>query len=319
MKLSFIKQFLLSNFKYVFYGLTLLLVLFLAQKWKSQKDYSHRLFTDIIGKNQELQKLTEYSANLERKYVSQETLLNEVSREWQKEKFALIGRITMLSDATFLIRERARESGKSDLTYVHGTDGSGYLYNEVRFNGGPPVGYVMVFSDGRVVSKVYNHEIDVKMAVSREEATGYYSVLSKANYVLKSGHLQNDGKNWFGVPYPLKIKGGTALIDPTEPSRATDKKFYLWSPRFSLGVNASGDGLAPALGASFMGYGRSRNDLDFKMLQVGAQKGKNGAGLFLAPIMWRPFDEVLPNTYVGPGMSVDQEGQRYFLGISLGF
>ncbi len=69
-----------------------------------------------------------------------------------------------------------------------------------------------------------------------------------------------------------------------------------------------------------MGYGYSKRDLDFKLLQLGVQHEKeDGAGLTFTPVLWRPLDDTLPNTYIGPGISVDKSGQNYFFGIQVGF
>lgn len=319
MKISkdFLKEFFIKNFKYIFYALGVLILLYLGQGYLDGRAENKRLHKELIGQSEKFQRLSEHSANLERRYVEQKELRERAERTFSRERDSLKGRIKLLSNATYLIRERARKSGQSDLVY----EGKRvkYVFNEIRFNGGPPVGYVIIFDNGRVVSKVYNHEIDVKTAVSRDEDSGRYNILSRADFVLRSGHRKPDGKNWFGIPFPLKIKGGTAFIDPTEPAKQS-KRFYLWAPKYNLGANISTDGIAPALGVSLMGYGYSKRDLDFKFLQVGLQQEKtDGTGLTLTPVLWRPFKDTLSNTYIGPGISLDKKGQNYFLGVSVGF
>lgn len=278
-----------------------------------------RLHGELIGQKEAYQQLSEHAAKLEIQYKSQEELKAELEKNWSKEKDALQGRIKILSNATFLIREAARRNGTSDLTFDNGS--MKYVLNEIRFNDGPPIGYVLIFDDGRVTSKIYNHIIDVKTAVSRDESSGRYSIVSKADYVLKSPSLSslNDGVNWFNVPYPLKITGGTAIVDPTEPNQAT-KRFHLWAPVLNGGFNLGTD-LKPSLGVSLMGYGYSVRDLDWKFLQLGADYSKeNGEGLNFTPVLYRPFPSVLRNTYIGAGIGIDKRPiYNPFLSLSIGF
>lgn len=311
-----ILKFLKDNFKYILLTITTVLLFFFAKDIISAFTDNKRLHEELIGQKEKYEQLSKHAANLERQYVDQQKLQEIAKREWAEERNSLRGRIKVLSNATYLIRERARKENRSDIVY----EGKRikYVFNEIRFNDGPPVGYVLIFDNGRVVSKIYNHEIDVRTAISRDEESGRYDILSKANYVLRSGHLHADGKNWFGVPYPLQITGGKAFIDPTEPKQT--KKFYFWAPRYNGAINFSVDGVSPGLGVSLVGYGYSMRDLDWKFLEVGAQyEDEDGVGLTFKPALWRPFDETLPNTYIAPGIAIDKDGQDYFLGISIGF
>lgn len=310
-------KFITENFKYFFYALIAIIIGAMAYTAYTHFTENKRLHKELIGQREKYEQLNKHTANLERQYVEQKELRERAQREWGETAKALRGRIKVLSNATYLIRERARKENRSDLVY------SGkrikYVFNEIRFNEGPPVGYVIIFDNGKVVSKIYNHEIDVKTAISRDEESGKYDILSKADFVLRSGHLKPDGKNWFGVPFPLEITGGAASIDPTEPNN-NRKQFYFWSPRYNFGANLSTDGIAPGLGVSLMGYGYSKRDLDFKLLELGVQyEEEDELGLTFKPVLWRPFSETLPNTYIGPGINVDQSGTNYFMGISLGF
>jgi hypothetical protein len=275
-----------------------------------------RLHAELIGQKEAYQQLSEHAAKLEIQYKDQKDLQAELEKNWKAEKDALQGRVKILSNATFLIREQARRENRSDLVY-EGAQVK-YLFNEIRFKDGPPVGYVLIFDDGRVTSKLYNHQISVHTAVSRDESTGYYDIVSKADYILKSPHLSLNGKNWMNEPYPLKIVGGTALIDPTEPIQL-DKRFHLWSPTLNGGLNVGSD-LKAAVGVSLMGYGYSKRDLDWKFLQFGVDYSKqNEYGIHLIPAMYRPFPNYLKNTYFGLGVGLDDRGYQPFLSLSVGF
>lgn len=295
----------------------ILLVVFAIKKTKE----IDRLHQDLIGKTQEYKQLSDHAAELRVVYFDQVRMNKSLTKDWSDEKIALKGRIKILSNATYLIRERARKEKKSDLVY-RGKKLK-YVFNEIRFKKGPPIGYVMILDNGKVISKIYNHVIDVKMAVSREEDSGRYHIVSKADFVLRSGHLQRDGVNWFGKEYPLKIVGGEAIIDPTE--RPQKAKFYLLSPHLNGGIHAGGDPsgayIKPYIGVSFMGYGKTKNDLKWKFAEfgVGFTDNSDYFDLNFTPALYRPFDKFTTNTYIGPGISVGPRGTGYFLGISIGF
>lgn len=276
-----------------------------------------RLHEDLVSKTEAYEQLSDKAAKLENQYVEQKQLKEKLEKEFQEEKSALNGRIKMLSNATFLIREKARKTGKSDFTYQGKM--FKYILNELRFNDGPPLGYVLIFDDGRVVSKIYKHEINVKTAVSRDEDSGKYSVVSKADFILKSPSLNVNGeKVWLNKPYALSISGGTAVIDPTEHNQLR-RRFHLWAPHLNAKVDFASTEPSPGLGLSVAGYGKTKNDLDFRFLQIGFHYD-NEAGIrsTLTPVLWRPFNSLLSNTYLGPGIAIDSVGLRYFLGVQIG-
>lgn len=274
-----------------------------------------RLHAELIGQTQKYEQLNEHAAKLEIQYADQKKLQERLERDFAAERDALKGRIKVLSNATFLIREEARRNQNSDLMY----EGQKikYVFNEIRYKDGPPLGYVLIFDDGRVTSKIYNHEINVKTAISRDESSGRYNIVSKADYILKSPHLSQTGKNWMNEPYHLKITGGSALIDPAEPLHE-QKSFHLWAPTLNGGVNVGSD-VKVAGGLSLMGYGYSERDLDWKFLQLGMDYSKqNEFGIHLIPAMYRPFPKYLKNTYVGAGVGLDNRVYNMFLSLSVG-
>tara|TARA_R110000868_G_C10973188_1_gene771538 strand:+ start:74833 stop:75750 length:918 start_codon:yes stop_codon:yes gene_type:complete len=292
--------------------LTIALVCATFYLFETKRD-NKRLHSDLIGKTEKIEFLNENVANLERSYVNQNVLLAKAMSEFDVITNNYKKRIKVLSNATFLIREKARKSGKSDIVYRGKR--MKYIVNEIRYNDGPPVGYVLIFDDGRVVSKIYNHEINVKTLVARDEAKGNYDVVTRADYVLKSPAILN---GWLNKPYALKIKGGTALIDPTEPNNVK-KRYFWWAPQVNANININGINVQPGVGVSLSGYGNSKRDLDFKAFQFGAQYDKEKSlGFTLTPLLWRPLPKVLNNTYIGPGAYVDSSGQGYFFGVQIG-
>lgn len=274
-----------------------------------------RLHEELQGKTEAYKQLSDHAAKLEIQYKDAKALEDRLNKDFAKEKGALEGRIKVLSNATFIIREKARTSGASDLSYQG--DKLKYVVNEIRFNEGPPVGYVLIFDDGRVVSKIYKHEIDVKTAIARDEKVGKYSIISKADYILKSPSINVNGeKVWTNKPFPLKISGGTATIDPTENNPLT-RRFFLWAPHLNGGfgvlTNFSAVGFLPSLDFSVAGIGVTKNDLDWKFLHLGLDLDLplERIGVHVIPFSFR-FIPLLNNTYFGLGV-----GWRYKGGTNL--
>ena len=125
----------------ILFMLVLATLIFLNGKSKND-----RLHTELIGKTEKLELLNKYIANLERRYIKQDHLQKVAIEVFTKEVIKNRKRIKVLSNATFLIRENARKSGKSDITY-HGKRMK-YIINEIRYKNGPPIGYVLIFDDG---------------------------------------------------------------------------------------------------------------------------------------------------------------------------
>lgn len=282
---------------------------------KNEKD---RLYTELIGQKQAYEQLSAKAAKLEIDYKNQTDLRAEAEKRFANEKSALEEHIKVLADATFLINEKAREEKNSDIVYA-GTPGqTGWVMDEVKFNNGPAVGYVLIMNDGRVTSKMYNHQIKINMVVSKDETTGRYSVVSKADYILKAFPINTGGANWVNKPYPLDIVGGTAIIDPTEPL-IYPKHFQWWNPKLNLNADIDVNGFAPGLGISLMGYGRTLDDVDFKFAQFGLDIENQTPRATFTPVLWRPFDGFISNTYIGPGVSLSpSKAFGYFLGIQVG-
>lgn len=284
---------------------------------------NERLHMELVGQKEKYQQLSDHAAKLEIEYADEAAMKKRLEEKFAAEKDALEGRIKVLSNATFLIREKAREANQSDVVYQG--DRLKYVLNEIRFNDGPPVGYVLIFDDGRVVSKLYTHEIQVNTAVARDEDSGRYSIVSKADYVLKSPSINSNGeKKWKDEPYPLKITGGTALVDPTEKNQLYPR-LHLWAPHLNGGMSAgagtSGGFLRPTISLSLAGYGVTKNDLDWKFLHLGVDVDTDlkNPGVHILPFSYRFWPSVLTNTYIGPGVGFTKDGVNGQLNLNLTF
>lgn len=317
----------MDKFKLIVRGVVVLATIFFVERAYT---YVHnlmgentRLYSELVGQQQKYKQLSDHAAQLEIDYADQAKLKSDLQAKFADEKNTLTDRIKILSNATFLIREQARKEGRSDITY-QGTDLK-YVVNEIRFKDGPPLGYVLIFDDGRVVSRVYNHEIQVNTAVARNEDSGQYTIVSKADYVLKSPSINSNGeKVWTNKPYALKIVGGTAEIDPTEKNPLTPH-FILWAPHLNgglaIGAGASGGFVRPGIDFSVAGFGATRNDLDWKFLQIGfdIDTALQDPGMHVAPFSYRFWPQILTNTYVGPAMGWSKTGPSLQLDLSLTF
>lgn len=321
-----IKQILVRYVSQLFLIVTLAGLGWFAYRTYVRMNDAEQKYHDLIGKEDEFKRLSDYAASLERRYADEKALREKLEKEWAEEKSALEGRIKILASSTF--------SGKSKQSELRGADyvdpnGKWSMF-EARFlrgtQAGPPACWFQVYKDGQGVTKVYDHRIQVNMAVSRRDDDGRYTILTKAAYILSEADIDEryKGKSgWRETAYPLEVTGGTATIDPTE--QKDDPRFYWWAPHLNAGINfgveSGGFFSRPTIGASFLGYGASKNDLKWKFLNagIGFDTKFSQFDLNLMPFLYRPFDAFITNTYVGPGISISSRGTGYFLGLSLGF
>ena len=324
--LDTIKQIVVRYVSQLFLLVTLAgLGYFAYQTYMNNRDLERR-YQDLVGKEEEFKRLSDYVASLERRYEDEKALHARLEKEWANEKEALKGRIKILSDSTF--------SSKNNPSKLAGADyldpnGEWSIFEAKFIKGeavGPPVCWFQVYKDGKGRTKVYDHKIRVNLAISRDESDGRYTILTKAAYILDEQDVDEKYKaktGWKGEPYPLDVTGGSASIDPTESQ--AEPRFFWWTPHLNgginLGVESGGFFARPALGISWMGYGKTTRDLKWKFLQTGFsfEPDLKFFDVHLMPFLYRPFDSFITNTYIGPGISTGSRGTGYFLGVSLGF
>lgn len=304
---------------------------FFAYRKAQDSKQADRLHQELVGTKEKYEQLNAHTAKLESDYKTQKDLAVTTAKRFSEVAQAKDEQIKMLSDATYLLSKHVGKQTGPDYFFETPKKTQNYAYNEVRLAGpdSPPIGFVMIKSDGATYKGNYSFEIRVETLQTVDEATGKIKVYSKAYLVAKENGLAQkrrpDFKTWAGVDFPLDIVGGTALIDPTV-ARTDLKHVMWWAPRINgglnVGFNRNGSFIRPALDFSVAGYGRSRNDLDWKFLQMGI--GLNGKfkdpDLHAMPFTYRPFPSILTNTYFGPGVgwsSVDS--LEYFLNTSVSF
>jgi len=101
-----------------------------------------------------------------------------------------------------------------------------------------------------------------------------------------------------------------------------DKEFFWWAPHLSLNVDTgySFDSsiIAGGISFSFSGYGRTKNDLDYRFLDLGVSTDGNTTYAKFTPFAWN-IGNVVPfvhNSFLGPyvGMTTDS---KYVVGLGL--
>ena len=302
-------------------------VLFTYSKWRDANE--ERKYANLIGTQEKYEQLNKYTAKLESDYKSQKDLIKKASKDFAEYKRSSNERIKLLSDATYLIGKHVQKQNGPDYLYTTPKGTRNYLLNEIRIAGAdsPAIGYILIKNDGRTYKRNYAFEIQVSSLQTIDEDTGRVKVISKAFLIPKENSLLakriSGYKDWKDIKYPLEITGGVAYIDPTMSN--TRSKFQWWAPHINGGISmgsfGNGDNLRPTLDVSLSGYGKTKNDLDWKLLHLGTNfnaKAKD-VGLYIVPFSYRPFNKFITNTYIGPAISWDKDGKTFNLNVNLGF
>lgn len=283
-----------------------------------------RLHTELTGQKESYKQLTEHTAQLESQYTEQARIAETAKRRFSEVIRAKDERIKTLSDATYLIGKHVTKQNGPDYYFETPRRTRNYVLNELRVAGkdSPPLGYILIKSDGRTYKRGYSYEFRVDQLQTVDEETGRIKVYSKAYLISKEksplAKRVDEYKNWKDIKYPLKITGGSVLVDPTIKNQLKPK-FHWWAPHINANANFGSKYPVAGLGVSLAGYGPTKNDLSYRLLQLGAQYGKEtGLQGTVIPVMWRPFPKVLSNTYIGPGATLTNNGLGYFLGIQVG-
>ena len=294
--------------------------------WKDNQDIE-RKYTNLIGLNEKYEQLNKYTAKLESSYKDQKELYEKSQKEWTEVVQSKDERIKLLSDATYLIGKHVEKQDGPDYYFQTPKATQNYVLNELRLEGSdsPAIGYVLIKSDGKVYKRNYKFEILVKNLQTVDESTGKIKVYSKAFLIQKETSplaKRVDGyKDWKDTQYELPIVDGVAFIDPTMPD--IEKHFVLWAPHVNFGLNLGADSeglfVRPALNFSVMGYGKTKNDLDWKFIHLGIDSDTkfDKFGAHVMPFSYRPFSSVITNTYIGPSLGVTKDGLNYSLNINL--
>lgn len=285
---------------------------------------NNRLHTELIGQKEKYDQLNKHTAKLESQYIQQKELLKKSEERFKEIVKSKDERIKLLSDATYLIGQHVSKQDGPDYYFETPNRTRNYVLNELRLSGdsSPPIGYILIKNDGRTYKRNYKFEIKVETLQTVDENTGKIKVYSKAFLISKESSplaKRVDGyKDWNDIQYPLNIIGGTALIDPTIKNQLKPK-WFIFAPHLNANIDFKGIKPSPGLGLSISGYGITKNDLKFKFLQLGTHySSQDGFKGTLSPVLWRPFSNIMSNTYLGPGITLDDGKISYFIGLSIG-
>lgn len=298
----------------------------LAYDYKKDADESKRRYEELVGIKEDYKQISEYVATLETEYASQKDIWKRAEESWKSEKKLLEVKIKALASATFTIKNFPLEQDAPDLVTED------QLIQEVQFVSenqqlGPAVGVVKIENKtGKTYSKMYDHEIKVDSAITKDE-DGRVRVLAKAWYIQREESLDGSvGKpNWKDIPYPLPITGGSIVIDPRDPvDVGPTKKRFLLAPHLNAGLFA---GMADRpvyggrVGISSWGYGLTKNDLDYKLGELGFNFSNDYVDLSLVPVQYRIGNHLplIEDTYIGAGVGVTPTTRSVFLNLSTTF
>jgi len=291
----------------------ILVVVVLAFLYNRSLKDNKVLFKNLVGKTEQAKKLTKEVLLLENRYVSQEELQKKAKVEFNSVMKLLNSTIKELTQINLAIKEKATKQSKSTII-VEGEDG--FSANEVSFKDGPPVGYVLNYNDGEVISKLYDFELILDSITTKDEKSGRYKIATKANYVLKSLSLAN--QKWLNKKYPLNVSNGVSYIDPTERIKSRNR-LYLLNPKFNIGINLVDKDIVPTLGVSVASYGPSKEESRLKILNFSAfLRQDDSLGLLIHPVLFRLAPKTFPNTFVGPSLHFDNSSVNFSLGVQVG-
>ena len=303
-------EILLKNlFKYspmIVLSLLLIFAVKLGLDYKKEAENNKRQYESLIGLRDSYKQLSDYTAILETKYANEKEIRAAAEKQWGKDIKALEGKvkalITVISDISNspVPRDDTNPSVELFLT----KDGKPAM----------PIGIVT-----DTYSKVYDFSIKFDGVISKEE-DGRVRVLARTSWMQKEPGL--DGT--IHPPFPLPMTDGTLLIDPTEPVVLDSRNEFRLAPHLNAGLFAGyseGAIFGGRLGISVWGYGKTKNDLDYKLAEVGINFSRDYIDINLVPIQYR-IGNVLPlieDMYLGAGVGLTPTARSLFVNLSTTF
>jgi len=321
-----------KNFVHVVLGVLLLIIAALGYSMFKQHQALTKAKNDLVGQKDAYQQLSSTYAKLETDYVSEKSLAEQAKKNWQNElaeNKKLKDQLRGLASATFSVSQTPVVGAPDKL--VPGPDG--YLYQEITYQDakgkqGPPTGFVKVANQtGVVTSKLFDHDIQIETAIAVDPKSGKVEVFSKGYYVLREPSLADtdpsSGKtSWKDVRYPLNITGGSLVYSPgAPPAAASYPSRFLVAPHLNAGVFAAlttdqGVEEGAHVDVTWLGYGRTKNDLDFKFVGLGTDFNKNYGDVSFVPVSYRvPFIPLISNLWVSPTIGLDVGGKAFGLTV----
>lgn len=256
-----------------------------AFKFYKDSKQSELRYQSLIGITEEAVLLKGNILQLKTEYKKSEDLLAETSKKFKELKIEYDEKIKLVGSLGLSIK--GRQTADSVIR-IDETDSPEICYTE----------------EGKL--GLYSFRISQDLAVIKEEKTGKQRVVIKGYYILDPSVKSK----WAGVPYQLIETTGEVKIDPTESQGPAGLIYFPLN--LNLGINTGSQVLGTV---TLLGLGRSKEDLDYKLLSIGA--GYDGDKLrgLVTLVSARLVPDLLTNSYIGVDYSQDN---KLSLSLSVG-
>jgi hypothetical protein len=248
-----------------------------AFKFYKDSKQSELRYQNLIGITEEAELLKGNILKLKTEYKRSEDLLAETNKKFKELKVEYDEKVKLVGNLGVSIKGRE-------------TSNSSIQIDEID---SPEICYLKEDKLG-----LYPFRISQDLALIKEDKTGKQKVVVKSYYILDP----TVKSKWAGVPYQLVETTGEVRIDPTESLGAAGIIYFPLN--LNLGINTSSQVLGTV---TLLGLGRSKEDLDYKLLSVGAgYTGDKITGL-VTLVSARLVPELLTNSYIGVDYSQDKK------------
>lgn len=183
-----------------------------------------------------------------------------------------------------------------------------------------PIGWAIYFPnrepDKRWKTGVYPLEYHSKV-VQSEQKDGQINTYTEIYFE------NNKDKASRGIEVPVKITSSEF-----KQLRKENKEFFLWAPHINFTVDFGisnfdvGSPIVPGISVSMSGYGRTKNDLDWKFVELGLSSNGDYTYFKFMPFSYNigNFVPLVSNTFVGPFVGFSTGGETTFgIGLSIPF
>lgn len=331
-----VKKYLAQYFTYLITFLTLAGILFFGYDFYTDKQYEkeqrallEERYGRIIGVKDDFTQISTTLAQLSTLYLEQAALTKEILTEFKDVQKDHEERYKSFTRQIVSVEGKTTKQIGPDL--LQENEEGEFIVNEIKVDGvnSPPIGAVLIKRNGETEKTTYDFDVHVDSVQVKDDFTGKIKVVSKAYLVSKTEGVVAQAKGrppkWVGFKYPLQVTGGSILVDPIEPMTPsnTQPAFLPWTLNLNVGFgifsqDKTSVGARPTIGLNLAGYGVNKRDLKWKFAHLGVNYTEvGGIGFHMTPFSYRVMPEVLTNTYVGPGWSVNNEIQSYFLGVDV--
>jgi hypothetical protein len=172
-----------------------------------------------------------------------------------------------------------------------------------------PWGWAMyspnIKSEDKWTTGTYPLKIHTKIALGEDKESGGRKDAYVESYLTSDIFLADKGKK-----FPVEIDSIMWVEKPPK------EKSFEFNPRFSLGLGVQ-SGIFGSLEMSFWSYGRTKGDMDWRLLSLGFGVGSDEKYLYVAPIEYNigkplPFME---NLFLAPFIGLDDDSNSVWGGV----